>query len=103
MALSLMPPMVLGMSRRPATDARFSPQSTGEAKPIDAVKGILNAFDKYPIVGLGESHWLQEEADFVIRLIRDPAFSAKVNDIVVECGNALYQDVMDRYLSGKEV
>jgi len=36
-------------------------------------------------------------------IVRRPDFSAKVNDIVVECGNALYQDVIDRYVAGQEV
>lgn len=36
-------------------------------------------------------------------LIRDPAFPTKVNDIAVECGNSLYQPVLDRYIAGEDV
>jgi hypothetical protein len=41
--------------------------------------------------------------DFIFSLIRNPAFSEKVNDIVVECGNSLYQSELDRYISGEDV
>lgn len=78
-------------------------QSTNEPDPSDAIEGIVKAFDQFPIVALGEAHGLQEEADFIAQLVRHPDFSAKVNDIVVEFGNALYQDVIDRYVAGKEV
>jgi hypothetical protein len=36
-------------------------------------------------------------------LIRDPRFAATVNDILVELGNARYQDLMDRYIHGNDV
>jgi hypothetical protein len=36
-------------------------------------------------------------------LIRNPTFSEKVNDIEVECGNSLYQPVLDRYVAGEDV
>jgi hypothetical protein len=40
---------------------------------------------------------------FVYDLVADPRFAAKANDIVVECGNALYQPVLDRYVAGEDV
>jgi hypothetical protein len=72
-------------------------------KPVNASEAILKAFDKYRVVALGERHGLQEGHDFIQSLIRNPAFAAKVNDIVVECGNALYQDILDRYIAGQDV
>jgi hypothetical protein len=93
----------LNMDNRPSAHFRASLQSLDGPKPADAFDGIVKAFDKFPIVALGEAHWLQEEADFIAKLIRHPDFPAKVNAIVVECGNALYQDVIDRYVAGKEV
>jgi hypothetical protein len=36
-------------------------------------------------------------------LVRNPRFAGAVNDIVVETGNALYQDVMDRFVNGESV
>jgi hypothetical protein len=36
-------------------------------------------------------------------LIRNPEFPSKVNDIAVECGNSLYQPILDRYIAGEDV
>jgi hypothetical protein len=74
-----------------------------DPRPVKAAEAILKAFDKYRVVALGEAHGLQEEHDFIQALIRNPAFAAKVNDIIVECGNALYQDTLDRYVAGQDV
>jgi hypothetical protein len=41
--------------------------------------------------------------DFILSLIRTPAFADKVNDIAVECGNSLYQPELDRYIAGEDV
>jgi hypothetical protein len=40
---------------------------------------------------------------FRLSLIQDPRFPATVNDIVVESGNSLYQDIMDRFVRGEDV
>lgn len=74
-----------------------------EPQPKPAMDAILALFDRYPVVALGMSHRQQDEADFSLDLIRDPRFAAKVNDLVVECGNALYQPMLDRYIEGGEV
>src|SRR5258708_19593288 len=41
--------------------------------------------------------------DLILTLIRDPAFAERVNDIEIECGNSLFQDLLDRYTSGADV
>jgi hypothetical protein len=38
-----------------------------------------------------------------LALIRNPAFPERVNDIAVECGNSLYQPILDRYIAGEDV
>ncbi len=95
--------LAFGWDSRPPVSVFYSPQSHGDPKPSNAVEAIVKAFDTRKLVALGENHWLQEEAAFIALLIRHPEFSIKVNDIVVEFGNALYQDVIDRYVAGKEV
>lgn len=62
-----------------------------EPTPEPAIPAILAAFDKYEIVGMPEAHGFKGVDDFILSLIRNPAFSKKVNDIGVECGNSLYQ------------
>jgi hypothetical protein len=55
-------------------------------------------------VALGEGfHGNEQGHAFRLALIRDSRFAATVNDIVVECGNAKYQDVMDRFVRGDQV
>jgi len=75
----------------------------GEAQPMNAVDGILAAFDRYPLVAIGETHGLKELGDFYQALVRAPGFAEKADAIVVEFGNAFYQDVIDRYVAGEDV
>ena len=74
-----------------------------EPTPEPAVPAILAAFDKYEVVGMPEAHGMKDVDDFILSLIRNPAFSEKVNDIEVECGNSLYQPILDRYIAGEDV
>jgi hypothetical protein len=74
-----------------------------EVIPQPAVPAILAAFDKYEVVAMPEAHGLKDVDDFIFSLIRTPAFSEKVNDIAVECGNSLYQPILDRYIAGEAV
>jgi hypothetical protein len=72
--------------------------------PLDPTSAILDAFKTHPIVALGEgTHGNDQSHAFRLALIRDPRFTTTVNDIVVEFGNARYQDVMDRFTTGGDV
>lgn len=74
------------------------------AVPIEPITGILEMFKTHDVVALAEgSHGNEQGHAFRLALIRDPRFSAAVDDIVVEFGNALYQDVIDRFVQGKQV
>ena len=65
---------------------------------------ILAAFRTHRLVGLGEEHQLQEHHDALQTLLTDPRLPGLVNDIVVEFGNALYQDTIDAFvLNGQPV
>jgi len=80
------------------------PNLTGsDPKPQDAAQAILAAFDKYEVVGMGAAHGNQDLDDFILRLIRDPGLPGRINDIAVECGNSLYQPILDRYIAGEDV
>jgi outer membrane protein OmpA-like peptidoglycan-associated protein len=72
-------------------------------KPEPALDYIAEGFDRYPVVALSELHGNRESAAFLAMLIRHDGFSRRVNDIVVEFGNAAYQPVVDRYISGAPV
>ncbi len=74
-------------------------------EPHDAAHFLMSAFSLYPIIGLGrvEGDGNQSEAEFLANLISTPRFGAVVNDIVIECGNSLYQSILDRYVDGEDV
>jgi hypothetical protein len=54
-------------------------------------------FDRYEVVASDGPD------DFYLDLIRNPTFPGEVNDIAVECGNSLYQPILERYIAGQDV
>jgi len=77
---------------------------TKPAVPLEPIAAILEAFDTHDVVALGEGRHNNEQGfAFRLSLIRDPRFSATVNDIVVESGSSTHQAVMDRFIRGEEV
>lgn len=72
-------------------------------KPRPAQKAVLDLFQKYEVVGMDVDHGNKDMDDFIFALIRNPEFPNKVNDIAVECGNSLYQPILDRYIAGEDV
>lgn len=86
-------------------DARHPPNPPGnDPIPEDAQKAILALFDKYEVVGgMNPNEGCKDVDDFILSLIRNPAFPEKVNDIAVEGGNSLYQPLLDRYIAGEDV
>ena len=69
----------------------------------DGVTAITRVLDSVPLVAIMDEHLLAQEGEFYQRLIRDPRFAQKANDIIVEFGNELYQPVADRYVRGESV
>src|SRR3954468_21413968 len=74
------------------------------ATPVDPTTVILNAFRTHPIVALSEGqHWNLQGHAYRLLLVRDPRLQKSIEDIVVEFGDARYQDVIDRYVAGGDV
>ncbi len=71
--------------------------------PTDPVKGIIQLFDTYRVVMFGEIHECRQEYELLRQLVAAPGFAERVDDIVVEFGNARYQSVVDRYVAGESV
>jgi len=67
------------------------------------MSSVLNAFARYEVVGMNAGHDDKDIDDFILALVREPSFPNTVNDIAVECGNSLYQPVLDRYIAGEQV
>jgi hypothetical protein len=78
-------------------------QTASDPQPEDAVRAILAAFDTYRVVAIGDHHQTRDLNDFVLSLVRHPAFPNAVNDIVIEGVNGLFQPVLDRYIAGEDV
>ena len=68
-----------------------------------AIDGILAAFEKHALVGLGDMHGMAQQEDFYVTLIRHPRFAKEVGNVVVEFGSATHQDILDRYVNGGDV
>lgn len=51
----------------------------------------------------GEIHGNKQEYEWLRSLVATPEFANRVDDIVVEFGNSLYQKSVDRYVSGEDV
>jgi hypothetical protein len=87
-----------------AAKARAQPAADpSAANATAAASSLLGAFRHRRIVALGLAHGLRQEDDFVLALLRHPRFAATVDSIVVEFGNARYQALVDRYVSGADV
>ena len=95
--VAVIPAMGLAQIQQQTMPAR------SESTPENAVPAVLAAFQKYEVVAIPEAHGMKDVDDFILSLIRNPAFPEKVNDIEVECGNSLYQRTLDRYIAGEDV
>jgi hypothetical protein len=78
--------------------------SPRRAVPIEPISAVIDAFRSHDAVALGEGdHGNEQGHGFRLSLIRDPRFANVVNDIVVETGNAMYQDLADRFVRGEDI
>ncbi|HEY2461393.1 MAG TPA: alpha/beta hydrolase-fold protein [Candidatus Acidoferrum sp.] len=91
------------VSKQQADAAKTTPKER-EHSAVPAAKGIVAAFEKHPVVIIGEvQHGLQQTGDFLIKLVNDPAFQAKVQDIVIEFASQNNQSLVDRYVAGQDI
>jgi hypothetical protein len=80
-----------------------APQALQPIKAQAATAAIIEAFNKHDIVMLGEWHADKQEHEWLRQLIGTPEFADRVDDIVMEFGNSLYQKSVDRYVAGEDV
>lgn len=78
-------------------------QPTNPPQAKEPVAEIIRLFDQHRVVMLGEIHGSIQLDELLNKLVSTPAFSERVNDIIVEMGNALHQDALDRYIAGGDV
>jgi hypothetical protein len=75
--------------------SRVSRASEGDSAVFE---DILSLYEVYDIVHIGERHWNMTDYKFRVGLINHPGFVEIVDDIVIESGNYLYQDLLDIYI-----
>jgi hypothetical protein len=71
--------------------------------PENATAAVLHAFETHELVILGEIHGNRQEYEWLRSLVATPEFADRVDDIVMEFGNSLYQKSVDRYIAGEDV
>lgn len=76
---------------------------TNAPRVQDATAAMVDAIGTHGIVMFGETHANKQEYAWLCSLVRDPRFHARVDDIVVEFGNSLYQKSIDRWIAGEDV
>lgn len=84
-------------------DQRKAAASQGQVKPQNATQAMIQAISAHQIVMFGETHGNKQEYEWLCRLVKTPAFADRVDDIVVEFGNSLYQKTVDRYIAGEDI
>jgi hypothetical protein len=72
-------------------------------KTEDATAAVLEAFKTHDIVMLGEIHNNKQEYEWLDALVANSEFADQVDEVVVELGNSLYQNSVDRYIAGEAV
>jgi len=78
-------------------------QTSHESKPLDATTAIIQALNDHDVVIVGEWHGDKQEHEWLRKLVSTPEFADRVDDIVMEMGNSLYQKSVDRYIAGENV
>ena len=99
-AVAAISPSAVAQSSRAPTGG---PALASDPTPTPAVETILELFASYDIVALPEAHGIKDLNDFLLSLVRNSELPQRINDIVIECGNSLYQQVLDRYVAGDSV
>ena len=59
---------------------------------------VAAQFETHQFVFMGSTHGWKKQHDFQLCLLSRAAFQRRVTDVMVEWGNPVYQDLVDRYL-----
>jgi hypothetical protein len=75
------------------------------ANPIfsSGVEFVVKTFDRYPVVAVSDLPGCDELHRFLRTLVRSPEFTSKVHSVIVDFGNPIYQQVVDRYVLDGEL
>ena len=93
--------LVLALLLAPAALGAVPPGA--DPVPVDPYVGMLQQFDRKPLVAFLETHGSAAQHEFLRALIAHPDFGRRVDAVVVEFGNARYQVTIDRFVRGERV
>ncbi len=65
---------------------------------MDGVTGLIDVWDEFAIVALGEMHGVEQGGNHIEALARHPRLAERPTAVVVEYGNARYQALCDAYV-----
>lgn len=66
-----------------------------------AIDAIARQFDRYSVIQLGELHRSLQIHLFIQRMLHEPRFVCRADDVVVEFGNSRLQPLADAYVAGR--
>ena len=81
-----------------APDAQAATTAPGSS----LIEAVLAAFQAHRVVAIGDAHASQEVHDLLLTMLSDPRLYEAANDIIVEFGNAFYQDTLDKFILAGE-
>ena len=81
-----------------ASDAQAAAAAPGSS----LTEAVLAAFQTHRVVAIGDAHAGQEIHDLLLTMLSDPRLYGGANDIIVEFGDAFYQDTLDKFILGDE-
>jgi hypothetical protein len=90
-----------GLGTACATGNARAAEGGQPARP-DLAGTVLGAFRRHRLAAIGEYHGLQEHHDALVTLLTDPRFPGLADDVVIEFGNSLHQEVADRFMLALE-
>jgi C-terminal processing protease CtpA/Prc len=93
----------LALNEEEKKEAGLYKRNAETQKPQALADVVVNALKSKWVVAIGENHAHVEFHEALRNILSDPKVQSLVNDIVVEFGNSLYQDSVDRYVGGEEV
>lgn len=70
---------------------------------LNPFETITRAFQNTSLVALGETHDIREMQNFYLDLLDHKPFVEAVNDLVLEEGNPLHQNLLDKFVYGGNV
>src|SRR5688572_22205499 len=74
-----------------------------EPETLPVQRLVAETLGRLPLVGIGELHGNEDVHEVILSLVRDERVASLADDLVVEFGNARYQEIVDRFVAGEEV